>query len=258
MIDPGEKSYSPAKTVRKAFAILELLGEKQPLRAADTAARLGLSRSNVLRLLSTLSEMGYVEKGFDSLYRLGAKAFILGSNFSSSNEISNIAYPLMKQLSEISQENVNLGVLYEQKVLYLNKIPSTHYLKLDTPMGKMDPLYCTGLGKVLLAGFPYQDLRRYLAETELLAHTRKTIIDPKALADQLEEVRVKGIALDLEEYDEGVNCMAAPIFDHQSRIVAALSLSAPSVRMTDEKIAFFTPPLREACKAVSRKMGYMK
>ncbi|RJQ65292.1 MAG: IclR family transcriptional regulator [Desulfobacteraceae bacterium] len=252
---PKKKSYSPAKTVKKAFALLEIVAERQPVRASDIAERLGLSRSNVHRLLSTLAELGYIEAGHDSAFRLGVKAFILGSNFTTPNNLSDLAYPQMKHLAEMSQENVNLGVTYENKVLYLNKIKSSHYLKLDTPMGRMDPLYCTGLGKVLLSGLTEADLDNYLAETSLVPHTRKTITDRWSLIVHIEEIRRQGIAVDQEEFDEGVHCIAAPILDHRMRIVAAMSLSAPAVRLTAEKISELKPHLLEACRSVSKKLG---
>jgi DNA-binding IclR family transcriptional regulator len=220
-----QKSYSAAKTVQKALRILESLGERQPLRPSDIARQLSLSRSNIHRLLSTLEEMGYVERRPDATYCLGFKVFMLGSNFITPNDISDMAYPLMKRLADISQENVNLGVLYEQKVLYLNKIKSPHNLKLDTPIGKMDPLHCTGLGKILLSGFCEEELKAYFS-------------------------------LDFEELEEGVNCIAAPIYDHKHQILAAISVSAPSVRLTNQKIKQLKAPLIENCTAVSKKLGY--
>jgi DNA-binding IclR family transcriptional regulator len=251
-------SYSPAKTVKKAFALLEIVAERQPVRASELSDRLGLSRSNVHRLLSTLAELGYIEAGHDSAFRLGVKAFILGTNFTTPNNLSDLAYPEMKHLAELSQESINLGVMFENEVLYLNKIKSSHHLKLDTPMGKMDPLYCTGLGKVLLSGFTEAELDGYLAVTPLVPRTSKTITDRCGLTVHIEEIRRQGIAVDLEEFDEGVHCIAAPIFDHRMNIVAAMSLSAPAVRLTAKKISELKPQLLKACRLVSKKLGAME
>ncbi|MEW6672204.1 MAG: IclR family transcriptional regulator [Thermodesulfobacteriota bacterium] len=247
-------SYSPAKTVKKAFALLEIVAEMQPVHVSDITERLGLSRSNVHRLLSTLTELGYVETGHDSAFRLGVRAFILGANFSTPNNLSDLAYPHMKQLAELSQENVNLGVIFENKVLYLNKIKSSHYLKLDTPMGKMDPLYCTGLGKALLSGFTEEELDHYLSTTPLIPQTRKTITDRNGLIVHIKKIRRRGIAVDFEELDEGVHCMAAPIFDHRMKIIAAMSISAPAVRLTSKKMSALEPHLLEVCRSVSKKL----
>ena len=251
-----QKSYSAAKTVQKALRILESLGEQQPQRPSEIARQLGLSRSNIHRLLSTLEEMGYVERRPDATYCLGFKVFMLGSNFTAPNDISDIAYPIMKRLANISQENVNLGVLYEKKVLYLNKIKSPHNLKLDTPIGKMDPLHCTGLGKILLSGFSEEELKAYLATTRLVQYTAKTITEPDRLLKHISKVRKQGFSLDFEELEEGVNCIAAPIYDHKHQILAAISVSAPSVRLTNQAIKQLKAHLIENCTAVSKKLGY--
>ena len=250
-----QKSYSAAKTVQKALRILEFLGEKQPLQPSEIAQQLELSRSNVHRLLFTLEQLGYVERRLDSTYYLGYKVFMLGSSFSTQHDISNIAYPYMKRLADISQENVNLGVMYENQVLYLNKIKSPHSLKLDTPMGKMDPLHCTGLGKVLLAGFNDNELRDYIRSDKLIRYTKKTITEPEEVFKHILKVRKLGFALDFEELDEGVHCMASPIYDHENRVIAAISISAPSVRLTNKTIKLLKPDLLKNCAEISKKLG---
>jgi DNA-binding IclR family transcriptional regulator len=251
-----QKSYSAAKTVQKALRILESLGEQQPLRPSEIARKLNLSRSNIHRLLSTLEEMGYVERRPDTTYCLGFKVFMLGSNFITPNDISDIAFPFMKRLADISQENVNLGVLYEKKVLYLNKIKSPHNLKLDTPIGKMDPLHCTGLGKILLSGFSEEELKSYLVTTRLAKYTDRTITETDRLLTHIRKVRKQGFSLDFEELEEGVNCIAAPIYDHKNQILAAISISAPSVRFTSKIIKQLKAHLIENCTAVSKQFGY--
>jgi IclR family KDG regulon transcriptional repressor len=251
-----QKSYSAAKTVQKAFRILEFLGKQQPLRPSEIAQQLNLSRSNIHRLLSTLEEMGYVERRPDSTYYLGFKVFVLGSNFITPDDISDIAYPFMKRLADISQENVNLAVLYEKKVLYLNKIKSPYNLKLDTPIGKMYPLHCTGLGKIFLSGFSEEEIKEYLATTRLSQYTNRTITEPDRLLKHIRKVRKQGFSLDLEELEEGVNCIAAPIYNHKHQILAAISISAPSVRFTSQTIKQLKAHLIENCTAVSKKFGY--
>ena len=181
---------------------------------------------------------------------------MLGSSFSTPNDISEIAYPHMKRLADVSQENVNLGVLYENRVLYLNKIKSPHNLKLDAPIGKMDPLHCTGLGKALLAGFTDKEMKAYLASTELTKYTRKTIVEPDMLSEHIRKVTEEGVAFDLEELDKGVHCIAAPIYDHENRTIAAISISAPSARMAPKSIRKFKFHLLESCMAVSERLGY--
>ena len=138
-------SYSPVTTLQKALHLLEVLAEKQPVRPAELAQGTGLSRSNVNRFLSTLHELGYVETRDGKSYQLGYKVFVIGNSVPRKNQLTAIAYPFLVPLMEISQENVNLAILHNQKVLYIDKVESPLYVKLDREAGVADPVYCTAL-----------------------------------------------------------------------------------------------------------------
>lgn len=252
-----QKSYPTAKTVQKAFRLMEILAERQPARPSELVQQLKLTRSNVHRLLSTLYEMGYIERSGDSRFRLSFKLFILGNTIPSKNQLSDIAHPYMARLAEISQENINLAIMFEKKALYINKIESSHYLKLDQPIGRTDPLYCTALGKVLLSGLTDCELEVFLRSTPLVAYTKNTITDSDVLSGVIREVKRKGYAVDFEELTEGIHCVSAPIRDHKNRVIAALSISAPAVRLTKGRIKRLRVPLIETVLEISKKIGYM-
>jgi DNA-binding IclR family transcriptional regulator len=251
------KSYSDAKTVQKAFKLLEFLGERQSAKPSDMVQQLKLTRSNVHRLLSTLEQLGYINKSDDFRYCLSFKVFILGTNIPKENQLSEISHPFMCQLAELTQENVNLAIMYEQEVLYIKKIKSPHYLKLDQPIGKTDPLHCTALGKVMLSGLTEEELEGFYGSAELPSYTKNTITDHKELIRAIQDVRERGFAIDLQEVMEGVHCISAPVRDHINKIVAAISVSAPAFRLPEEKIDEIRVPLIETCAEISRKMGYM-
>jgi IclR family KDG regulon transcriptional repressor len=251
-----QKAYSTAKTAQKALRLLEILAEKQPTRPPELVKHLGLSRSNVHRLLATLLEMGYVEKDLDSRYRLSFKLFTLGNSVLGRNHLSDIARPYMARLAEISQENVNLALMHEQRVLYIDKIESPHYLKLDQPIGKTDPLHCTALGKVLLSGLTDQELEVFLKSDNLASYTKRTITDPGVLAGIIRNVRKKGYATDFEELSDGVRCIGVPIRDNTTRVIAGISVSGPAVRLTKQKMEELKVPLVEASAEISKKMGF--
>jgi DNA-binding IclR family transcriptional regulator len=252
------KSYALATTVQKAFRLLEILGDKQPARPSEIVKQLALSRSNVYRLFSTLQEMGYVEKDIDLKYNLSFKIFILGNTVLRRNPLAEVARPYMARLAEIYKENVNLGVMYEQKVLYIEKIESPHYLKLDQPIGRTDPLHCTALGKTLLSGLTDQEIEAFLRSTKLVPYTKKTITDPEVLDRVIRNVRRKGYSLDLEELGEGIHCIGAPIRDLTKKVIAAISISAPAIRLTKGKMKKLVVPLIETSLEISKKMGYME
>ncbi len=250
-----KQSYSPVKTIYKAFRLLEILGERESMSASEFARELKLTRSNVYRFLASLQQLGYLEKTHDSRYRASFKIFRLANTVLRRSNLSDIPHPYMIQLAAISQENVNLGIISDVKVLYLDKIESPHYLKLDQPIGGTDPLHCTALGKALLSGLTDHELNDFLKSSKLIPYTRKTIIDPKVLTSVVREVRRQGFATDLEELSDGVHCIAAPIRDRTNKVIAAMSISGPAGRLTRRKMAALKTPLIEASIEISKKMG---
>ncbi len=250
-----KETYSVSRTVQKVFHLLELLAEIQPAKPADLSRRLELSRSNIYRLLATLENLGYVTKDNKSHYLLSFKLFTLGNSVPSNNYLSEIASPYLARLASKSLETVNLAVMYEKEVLYINKVDSPHHLRLDKPIGKTDPLYCTALGKTLLSGLDDSEIHDFLQSVKLTPYTRNTILQPEKLFNSLRVIRSQGYAIDSEELMEGVNCVAAPIRDHYNKIIAAIGISGPSVRLTKRKIEQFIPSLIEASVSISKQLG---
>lgn len=251
-----QPSYPLSTTVQKAFRLLEIVGEKQPVRASEILHQSNLTRSNLYRLLSTFQKMGYLEKDEDLKYRLSFKIFVLGNTLPQRNQLSEVGRPFMVKLAEMCKENVNLGVKYGEKVLYIEKIESPHYLKLDQPIGRTDPLHCTALGKALLSGLSDQELKTYLKSVKLIPYTRETITDPKILERVIQNVRKEGYSTDLEELSEGIHCIGAPIRDGTGKVIAAISISAPAIRLTRQKIRELKEPLMKASLGISKKMGF--
>ena len=250
-----KNSYSPAKTVEKALRLLEIVRLEQPVRPVTLAGQLGLTRSNVHRLLATLEELSYVEKD-GTAYRLGLKAFVLGSGVIQRDELLAVARDHMVSLSEFANENVNLGVRLGHEVVYLNKVERPHLLKLDQAIGGTDPLYCTALGKILLSGMDSTALSRYLKKVKLEPQTPRTITDANQMISHIEQVRRQGYAVDLEELSIGIHCIAAPVRNHTTQIVAALSVSAPAIRLTKAKLPQVRDKLMSTVRDISSRLGF--
>lgn len=248
-------SYAPAKTLEKGFRILELLGEKQPMRVPDITAVLELNRANVHRLLATLERLGYVEKTEDQRVRLSYQLFKLGNTVPHSRKLDEVAKPAMNEIAELADETVNLGVHHRHQVIYLDKVECRHSLRLDHQIGETDPLYCTALGKVLLSAFSAPELSEYLESGGRTARTRHTRTGAQEIRDELELTRSRGYAMDLKELDENLHCLAAPVYNHGCAVVAAISISGPAMRFTREKMETLTAPLIESAAKVSRDMG---
>lgn len=250
-----QNSYPSLKTVIKVFRLLEVLGEDQSAKPSDLAERLKMPRSNIYRLLETLRGLGYVDRTSDSKYSLSFKVFMLGSTVIDLKQLPPIARPYMARLAELAQENINLATMYEKRVLYIDKIESRHYLKLDQPIGKTDPLHCTALGKVLLSGFNEIELEVFLRTTNLSPFTKNTITNPDVLIGVIRNVRNQGFAYDLEELSEGINCIAASIRNHTNKIIAAVSISGPTVRLKKQKIEDLRVPLIKTVADISKQLG---
>ncbi|MBW2024793.1 MAG: IclR family transcriptional regulator [Deltaproteobacteria bacterium] len=251
----GDKPYFFVKSVDKVFRVIETLAKKRYVSLGELASEVQMTKSNVHRLLLTLNHLGYVGLSHDGKqYTLSYKLFSLGSSIPSRQALVNEAYPSMEKLSKISRETINLGILFEDMVLYLEKIPSPEALRIDQQVGKFDPCYCTALGKALLANLDTGALDEYLERQKpLKAYTKNTITDPQRLIEVLEEVRTQGYAIDREEVIEGVCCIGAPLLK-DGEAVAAISISGPRMRMTDQRIQELIPYLLEYVGEVSDRL----
>jgi len=248
-------SYTPVRTIEKCFSVLEHIASRQPVRIPEIVQAVDLTRGNVHRLVATLERLGYVERLEDGKIRLSYKIFKMGSTVPHTRKLDEITRPFMHQLSEMSDETVNLGVLYADSVIYLDKVEAKQYLRLDHQIGEVDPLYCTALGKVLLSGFSEADLEVFFASVELRPYTKNTIVTKEGLEKEIREVRRRGYALDLKELDVNLHCIATPIYDYRNRIIAALSISGPSIRFTRARINQLAEPMLKITAEISREMG---
>jgi IclR family KDG regulon transcriptional repressor len=243
------------RTIEKCFSVLECIADRQPVRIPEIVRAVGLNRGNVHRLVATLERLGYVEKMSDGKVHLSYRIFKMGSTVPHSRKLDELTKPFMHQLAELAGETVNLGVLYANCVIYLDKVEAKQYLRLDHQIGEIDPLYCTALGKVLLSGFSEEQWQEFFASVELRPHTEHTIVSKERLVKEIGEVRRRGYALDLKELDVNLHCIAAPIHDYRCDVVAALSISGPSIRFSRKKIDTVVAPLLETTREISRGMG---
>jgi DNA-binding IclR family transcriptional regulator len=161
----------------------------------------------------------------------------------------------MQEMALAFGETVNLGHWDGKAIVHLDKINSTEILRLDVGMGAVAPAYCTGLGKAVLAFLPDDELNDYLASVKWVAMSSKTITNPDRLKTEIEQIRRRGYAIDDEELTLGLRCIAAPILDYAGRPTYALSLSGPTLRMTEEKIDAIQAKLLPLCHRISRRIG---
>ena len=228
----GDNGKYRIKVLQKAFRLLELFYEQvEELSATEITEKLQYNKTTVFRIISNLEEEGYLEKNPETgKYRLGMKLFFLGSLVRPYRHLKSTAKPLLRSLNQQTGETVHLAVLHKNKALYLDKIESNHNVRVVvSQVGQKLPAHCSGVGKVLLAYLPEDNVKQAVEETGLPSFTQNTITTWNQLSLELEKVRSQGFAQDNEEIEMGLKCVAAPVFlDNQ--VVAALSVSVPKDR----------------------------
>jgi DNA-binding IclR family transcriptional regulator len=243
----------------KIFDVLNYLIDKgakqEPVAFSAMVKALPFSRTTIHRILYSLEKLGYVEKAeVAAHYRLAAKFFEFSGPAIHFKHLQSISRSIMNDLMARHMENVNLGVLQNGQVIHLDVIQSPNALRVAAFPGERNPVHCTALGKAILAFLPESEVTTLLDGYSLVKKTPKTITQKAHLREHLALVREHGVAIDLEENLSGVTCLAAPIFDHAGRVVAALSVSGPTSRM-NSKLSAIKNDLRTAALAATRMIA---
>lgn len=242
--------------IERTLRVLEAFEGQQNVRLADLAARTGLVKSSVFRILFTLERLGYVEKGPERRYSLSGRLSRLAGAARPGSDLSSAAAPFMTDILRRFQETVNLGVLEGGEVLYVRVMESPHVFRLAAHAGMRSPVHSTALGKCLVAHLPKAKLESILKSGPLKSSTPRTIHDRASFYHELRRVREHGYAVDDQEDSRGIRCLGAPIFDRDGNVVAALSISAPAVRLPQRRDREVAAALKEACTRISTLRGY--
>lgn len=242
-------------SVRKAMDILDCVAQKGRISIKDLSSRLGMPKSTVCRLAQTLQACGYLEQ--DSAtgdYFLSYKFFRIGYDILEKFGIRDCVAPVIKKLAEDTQETVNLTVLDEAKVLYIEKIEASP-IHTGIKVGGRAPLHCTASGKAMLASLPPEKLNSILEKcVPLEIFTEKTIVTVEGLLQELARCRKQGYALCMDEIANGVYAIGAVIHGYPGREAAALSIAGPSNRFTPERMSVIIELILKASEAISRKL----
>lgn len=243
-------------SVVKAFSVLEAFtGEHKRWGVRDLAKHIGYNKTTTFRLLRTLEHLGAVQKDADDKYRLGLKLFQLGNEVSLYKSLRSLSREPLENIAKEITETIHFGVLEDQKVLYLNKAESPLGLKVSTQIGSSQDAYCSAMGKVLLSHLEETQLSVYLSDVERVAHTSNTIVDDTSLRSELQKVKNQGYALDMEELELGLICLAIPVCNPQGEVIAAISASGPSSRFKPEKMDDYLDILRRGAKQLEHKLS---
>lgn len=251
-------SAGTVQALERALTILETLAqEKEGLGLNEVARRVGLHKSTVYRLLQTLKEYGYVEQDAShGKYNLGLKILELSGRILDRMDVRTVAHPFLKELAAKSNEVAHLVILDGDEAVYIDKVEGNRTIRMYSQIGRRVPLHSTAVGKAILAYLPWPEVQGLLARRGLTRFTDRTVTEWPVLAEQLEQIRQKGYAVDDGENEEGIRCVGAPIFDYENRVVAALSISGPEVHVTEERIPELGELVRWAGQEISRRLGF--
>jgi IclR family KDG regulon transcriptional repressor len=253
-----KKSSYIIQSVTNALELLEeFRGEEIELGVTELSKRLGLHKNNVFRLLATLESRGYMEQNkLTGNYRLGLRVLELGQVFIKHMGLLKMARPVLEEIVERCNETAYLGLIREDRVVYVDVVEATRPVRVVSRVGVGLPVYATAVGKVQLAFESAEEIERVLA-LPTKAYTPHTLVDRDALRAHLVKVHEQEYAIDDEEYDEGIRCVGVPIRDYTRRVVAGISISGPAYRMGEERMTNELIPLVKAAgEKLSVRLGF--
>lgn len=260
MVGRTDKQNSGSKTVAKAIDLLLVLAEQggqDGLGLSELCRLSGMNKSSACRLLKTLLDRGFIAQDpGTSRYHLGLKLLELGTKVSENLDLRSIARPILKRLMEQTGETIHLTVLDDIYIVYVDKVQNPANVRMLSYIGGRMPAYSTASGKAMLAFSPESYVNRVI-QAGMPARTSKTITDPARFREALQEVRANGYAFDDMENEEGIRCVAAPVFNHMSQVVGAVSISGSSIQIDGDRIVALGEMIRDAGREISLRMGWI-
>ena len=252
----GKRSYN-ITSLQRGLRLLQLFAQSERGLTAKQVTKLsGLPFSTVHRFLVNLETAGYLNCSGEGVYYLGVACFEVGQAAVGQLDIRRLSLPCLQELNQQTRETIHLTVRHGLFAVYVEKLDSPEQLRIHSRIGASVPLYCTAVGKVMLAFTPQEEREKLLRQLELKRLTPNTVGNMQELRTELYRVEKNGYACDLEEHELHIRCIAAPIWDHTGGIHASLSITAPMVRMPVSRLRQLAPLIQQAGLRISRELGY--
>lgn len=253
-----KETKNPVQSAERIFQVMEVLADNGEMGLMELSAALGLHKSTVHRLLMSLIYMGYAKQDETTQkYMLSYKVVNMASKVLDRTDVLQVAKPYMERLSALSGETVHLVQREENNILYIYKIEAkVGTIRMVSHVGMIHPMYCSGVGKAIMATLSEEEVQKIWNESIIEKKTDKTITDYARMQEVLAEVRENGYALDDEENEKGVRCIAACLYGHQKEVKYAFSVSGPTSRMTKERVKELSVDMLKVQKELSRELGY--
>jgi IclR family KDG regulon transcriptional repressor len=249
---------SVVKSIDNGLTVLEYLSSKsEGVKITKICKDLGINITAVYRILKTMKKRGFVEQDDETQkYQLGLRAQLLGILAMNQTNLYKYGLASLNEICKSTLETANLVIRDRWEGVYISQVESQNALRVANQMGSRVPLYCTAAGKVLLAYMDNEHRQRYYEEMPLIPLTPNTLGSVEELEKEITAIRETDIAYDREEQALGEACIAAPVFNHSGEIVAAISISSPATRLTNERMEEFSLLLINEGKRLSQRLGF--
>jgi len=246
------------QSVDRALSIMEVLSDyDEGLGITEISTKIDLHKSTVYRLLGTLIYKGFVKQDkATNKYKITFKLFELGNKAIQNIDILSIARPYIEELMEKVNEVVHLVLLEDEEIIYIDKVESHNTIRMHSNIGKRSPAYSTSVGKAIMAYLNEDRIKEIWNNSDIKKHTEHTITDFDKFIEELEGIRKIHYAIDDQENELGVRCIGAPIFNHKSEPIAAISISGPTSRVTRESVEKTAKWVIKYAKLISKELGY--
>ncbi|WP_128425616.1 IclR family transcriptional regulator [Gudongella oleilytica] len=261
-MDYGKIPKYPVQTVEKALEIIELLTGNQYIDGvsiSELSKELDLGKSTVHRIIETMEAKGYIHQDNDTKkYHLSWKLFELGNSIPRRRNLFTMDTTLLQALCDKFQETVNMGVRVDDSVVTIHKINPTSSLIANLQIGTREALHATAMGKALMSQMTREEIVKLLGTGPYEQFTSKTIKDVDQLTENINMIRKQGYSLDDEEYSAGLTCISVPLKNYRNEIVAAVSISGATIRMTEEKLNEIQKELKHVAERLSAYLGWQE
>lgn len=255
VIDKNADPYQ-LQSIDRVVALLDVLSESDvPLSLAEICTRMGLHKSTAHRSLIVLERTSMIERTPEGRFRLGLKLYELGNRAIEQIDLRERVQPFFRRLAMEVGETVHLSVLQKTRIVYLDKVEPNRRICMTSKTGTSNPVYCTSMGKSMLAFLPAELLEDVLSKIKFTRFTSKTLCTRETLMKSLERVRRRGFAIDDEEIEVGVRCVGVPVFDENRFPIAAISVSGPASRITVQSVPAIAERLKRCSSDISRTLG---
>ena len=253
----AQRDYSIQSVVRVFKLVDAIAGAEGEIGAQQISTMVGLHISTVFRFLQTLVQNGVLEQNWKTgKYRLGLKLLAWGTQVLRQMDLRRDAIPLLRELNEKTKETVHMSVYDRDAAIYIEKLESPAPLRGFSEVGKGAPLHCTGVGKVLMASLPEKDLNDLLKRYPLKRFTPNTITQWGSMKRELERIRTQGYAIDNEEHEPGIRCVAASIRNHTGKVIASISVAGRTTSITRARVPELIRSVLETAQKISTRLGY--